>query len=242
MSMQLHNPSNMVAEQDELVPAAGGAPGETAQLASDRLKKLEDNVSRIHEASTRLAERTGGALAGLVCTASQAVHACIFDELRELFGNRTRQRGAKTIGRTVHRVHAKQGQTPVTGQVVQEETRLFDVVGHPGRTWGQALWKCTQRRGDGVSCHPWVQQLRADMKALWALSPTAWQSLPSPEEPGCEGSWLAAAEDERKWRAPVGSLYFVESTIDKKGEESRVKSHPVVCLWTCGECGRAFHL
>ena len=41
--------------------------------------------------------------------------------------------------------------------------------------------------------HFWVQQLRADMRALWALSPMARQSLPSPEEPGCENSWLNAA-------------------------------------------------
>ena len=63
----------MVAEQDDLVPAAGGAPGETAQLAFDRLKKLEDNVSRIHEASTRLAERTGGAVARLVSESARVV-------------------------------------------------------------------------------------------------------------------------------------------------------------------------
>ena len=63
--------------------------------------------------------------------------------------------------------------------------------------------------------HPWVQQLRADMRALWALSPMVRQSLPSTEEPGCENSWLNAAEDEKKWRALVGGLHFKESTFDK---------------------------
>ena len=49
-----------------------------------------------------------------------------------------------------------------------------------------------------MSCHPWVQQLRADMKALWALSPTARQSLPSPEGAGMRKQvGLSAAENER---------------------------------------------
>ena len=84
------------------------------------------------------------------------------------------------------------------------------------------LWaildKSADKAGAGASCHPWVQQLRADMNALRALSPTARQSLPSPEELGCENSWLSAAEKERKWRTLVGSLHFVESIFDKKGE------------------------
>ena len=88
--------------------------------------------------------------------------------------------------------------------------------------------------------HPWVQQLRADMRALWALSPIARQSLPSPEEPGCENSWLNAAEVEKKRRALVGGLHFKESTVDKKGDESRVKSDPVVSPLTCYECGEHF--
>ena len=32
----------------------------------------------------------------------------------------------------------------------------------------------------------------------------------------------------------------MESTFDKKGEESRVKGHPVVSPWTCSECGEHF--
>ena len=32
----------------------------------------------------------------------------------------------------------------------------------------------------------------------------------------------------------------MERTFDKKGEESRVKSHPVVSPWTCSECGEHF--
>ena len=91
-----------------------------------------------------------------------------------------------------------------------------------------------------VSCHPWVQQLRADMKALWTLSPAARQSLPSSEEPECESSWLSAAEDERRWRDLVGSLHLEASTFDKKEEELRVKRHPVVSPWTCSECGDHF--
>ena len=81
---------------------------------------------------------------------------------------------------------------------------------------------------------------RADMRALWALSPMARQSLPSREALGCENSWLNAAEDEKKWRALVGGLHFKDSTFDKKGDESRVKSHPVVSPWTCCECGKHF--
>ena len=38
----------------------------------------------------------------------------------------------------------------------------------------------------GTLDHPWVRQIRADLRALWALSPVARQSLPSPDEPGCE--------------------------------------------------------
>ena len=102
-------------------------------------------------------------------------------------------------------------------------------MGHPG----QEVWKGAET---DVSCHPWVQQLRADMKALWTLSPAARQSLPSSEEPGCESSWLTAAKDERKWRDLVGSLHLVASTFDKKEEESRVKRHPIVSPWTCSKC------
>ena len=111
-----------------------------------------------------------------------------------------------------------------------------------GRHCFPTLWaildkKCgSARKGVEVDTpdHPWVQQLRADMRALWALS------LPSPQKPGCEKSWLDAAEDEKRWRALVGGLHFKESTIDKKGDESRVKSHPVVSPWTCCECGEHF--
>ena len=115
------------------------------------------------------------------------------------------------------------------------------------RHYFPTLWaildkKCgsTQKGMDAAPDHPWVQQLRADMRALWALSPMARQSLPTPEEPGCENSWLNAAEDEKRWRALVGGLHFKESTFDKKGDESRVKSHPVVSPWTCCECGEHF--
>ena len=38
----------------------------------------------------------------------------------------------------------------------------------------------------------------------------------------------------------IRGLHFKESTFDKKGEESRVKSHPVVSPWTCCECGEHF--
>ena len=71
-----------------------------------------------------------------------------------------------------------------------------------------------------ASCHPWVQQLCADMKALWTLSPAARQSLPSPEEPGCESSWLSAAEDERS-----GELLLVACTLWKARLTRREKSH-----------------
>ena len=106
--------------------------------------------------------------------------------------------------------------------------------------WGQEVRKCTKGTEADMPDHPWVQQLRADMRALWALSPMARLFLPSPEQPGCENSWLNAAEDEKKWRALVGGLHFKESTFDKKGDESRVKSHPVVNPWTCSECGEHF--
>ena len=107
---------------------------------------------------------------------------------------------------------ADQSQTSVPGQGVQGEAQLHNVVGH----FGQEVWKCTKRPGGGHVQPPWVQQLRAVMRALWALSPMARQSLPFPEEPGCENSRLNAAEDDKKWRALVGSLHFVESTFDKK--------------------------
>ena len=43
-----------------------------------------------------------------------------------------------------------------------------------------------------------------------------------------------------RWRALVGSLHFKESTLDKRSDESRVKSHPVVRPWMCCECGEHF--
>ena len=92
----------------------------------------------------------------------------------------------------------------------------------------------------GTLDHPWVRQIRADMRALWALSPVARQSLPSPDEPGCEKSWLYVVENDLKWRALVGSLHFEESTFDKRSDESRIKSHPVVSPWLCCECGEHF--
>ena len=92
-----------------------------------------------------------------------------------------------------------------------------------------------------VSCHPWVQQLLADMKVLWALSPTARQSPPSPEELGCGNSWLGMRPRTRE----SGELWLAACTLwkahfDKKGEESRVKSHPGVSPWMCSERGEHF--
>ena len=46
--------------------AARGSSDEAVQTASDRLKKLEDDVSQIHKALRCFAERIEGALAGLV--------------------------------------------------------------------------------------------------------------------------------------------------------------------------------
>ena len=71
-----------------------------------------------------------------------------------------------------------------------------------------------------VSCHSRFNSSVPTRKRR-GLSPKARQSRPYPEELGCENSWLSAAENERKWRAPVGSLHFVESTFDKKSLVSR---------------------
>ena len=68
---------------------------------------------------------------------------------------------------------------------VQEETQLPDVVGQCGKKCGNVHIGAET----DVSCHSWIQQLRADMKPLWTLSVAAKQSLPSSEEPGCEKSW-----------------------------------------------------
>ena len=82
--MQVLISSHMAAEQDEHAqrcqrhvraqqcewldrrPVSGGFAGEAAQLATDRLRKFEDAMLQIHEASRRFAERTEGGLAVLV--------------------------------------------------------------------------------------------------------------------------------------------------------------------------------
>ena len=71
----------------------------------------------------------------------------------------------------------------------------------------------------GALGHPWVRQIRDDLRALWALSPAARKSLQSPDEPGCEKNWLRVVEDDLKWRDLVGSLHFEESTFDKRSDE-----------------------
>ena len=65
-----------------------------------------------------------------------------------------------------------------------------------------------------VSCHPWVQQLRADMKALWTMSRRQGSPYRLPRSRDVKA--VSVAEDERKWRDLVGSLHLVASTTRRK--------------------------
>ena len=56
-------------------PAAGGSPDEAAQAASDRFKRHQDDMSKIHEALRRSAERTEGVLARLVSESAEELDA-----------------------------------------------------------------------------------------------------------------------------------------------------------------------
>ena len=131
---------------------------------------------------------------------------------------------------------ADQSQTSVPGQGVQGETLLPNAVGHSG----QEVWKCTKRCGGGHARPPLGSTAPRRHESIVGLV-TNGKAVPTVfEEQGCEKSWLNAAEDEKRWRALVGGLHFKESTFDKKGDESRIKSHPVVSPWTCCECGEHF--
>ena len=142
------------------------------------------------------------------CSASHAENACVHcDESRVLAGNRMRQPRPSLTDSEVRR---RLGAPSI--EYLRNKARLQYLCRE--RHYFPTLWaivdkKCgSAQKGMEADTphHTWVQQLRADMRALWALSPMARQSLPSPEHPGYENSWLNAAEDEKRWRALVGGL------------------------------------